>query len=77
MHAETPELHELYLRKVEEGLSSCTDEKEQKFMNMSKDFAMKHYDVIKRFGRYPSRNDAVGRQSTKEEEDFLKNGPGW
>ena len=33
--------------------------------------------VLERFGRYPSRNEALGRESTKEEEQFLKDGPGW
>lgn len=33
--------------------------------------------VLKRFGHYPSRNAALGRESTKEEEEFLKDGPGW
>lgn len=34
------------------------------------DFARKHYDVIDRFGRFPHRNAALGRQSTPEEEAF-------
>lgn len=33
--------------------------------------------VLERFGRYPSRNEAVGRESTTEEREFLKDGPGW
>lgn len=39
------------------------------------DFAQKHYDVIKRFGRFPHRNQRLGRTSTPEEELFL-NQPG-
>ena len=31
-----------------------------------------HLEVIRRFGRFPSRNHALGRQSTAEEMDFLK-----
>jgi len=34
--------------------------------------AEEHLEVIRRFGRFPSRNQALGRQSTKEEVDFLK-----
>lgn len=30
-----------------------------------------HRDIIKRFGRYPHRNKILGRESTKEELDFL------
>jgi uncharacterized protein (DUF924 family) len=35
-------------------------------------YAQRHYDIIKRFGRFPHRNRVLGRVSTKEEEDFLK-----
>jgi uncharacterized protein (DUF924 family) len=34
--------------------------------------AEQHLEVIRRFGRFPSRNHALGRQSTAEEMDFLK-----
>lgn len=34
--------------------------------------AEEHLEVIRRFGRFPSRNHALGRQSTEEEIDFLK-----
>ena len=34
------------------------------------DFALKHRDVIARFGRFPHRNAALGRESTAEEEEF-------
>jgi uncharacterized protein (DUF924 family) len=36
------------------------------------DFATKHRDLIRRFGRYPHRNAMLGRASTPEEEAFLK-----
>ncbi len=31
-----------------------------------------HFDIIKRFGRYPHRNEILGRESTIEEIKFLK-----
>jgi uncharacterized protein (DUF924 family) len=34
--------------------------------------AVMHKEVIRRFGRFPGRNNALGRQSTQEETDFLK-----
>ena len=41
-------------------------------------FARDHADVIARFGRYPSRNDALGRKSTVEEKEYLSQpGAGW
>lgn len=30
-----------------------------------------HRGIIKRFGRFPHRNQALGRESTREEEDYL------
>ena len=36
-----------------------------------------HTKVLQRFGRYPHRNAAVGRQSTADEIDFLKDGRGF
>jgi len=35
-------------------------------------FELKHKAIIEKFGRYPHRNEVLGRQSTKEEIDFLK-----
>ena len=36
------------------------------------DFALRHRDIIKRFGRFPHRNKILGRKDTKEEAAFLK-----
>lgn len=35
------------------------------------DYAHRHRDVIRRFGRFPHRNAALGRVSTPEEEEYL------
>ena len=34
-------------------------------------YAERHMEVIRRFGRFPGRNNALGRQSTPEEVTFL------
>jgi uncharacterized protein (DUF924 family) len=36
------------------------------------DYAVRHYDVIKRFGRFPHRNAILGRETTPEEALFLQ-----
>jgi uncharacterized protein (DUF924 family) len=36
------------------------------------DFAQRHRDIVARFGRFPHRNAALGRASTPEEVEFLK-----
>jgi uncharacterized protein (DUF924 family) len=38
-------------------------------------YALRHREIIRRFGRFPHRNAALGRASTAEEIEFLK-GPG-
>jgi uncharacterized protein (DUF924 family) len=35
-------------------------------------FANHHYNIIQRFGRFPQRNHILGRQSTPEEEQYLR-----
>ena len=37
-------------------------------------WAQLHYDVIRRFGRFPHRNAALGRETTSEERAFLAEG---
>ena len=36
------------------------------------DFAIRHRDIVARFGRFPHRNALLGRESTPEEIEFLK-----
>jgi uncharacterized protein (DUF924 family) len=35
-------------------------------------YARAHKDIIDRFGRFPHRNEALGRETTAEEAEFLK-----
>jgi len=36
------------------------------------DYAQRHHDVVQRFGRFPHRNVILGRQSTTDEIEFLR-----
>jgi len=36
------------------------------------DFAIRHREIVDRFGRFPHRNAILGRESTPEELEFLK-----
>lgn len=40
-------------------------------------FEIRHKEVIDQFGRYPHRNEILGRQSTPEELEFLKTNKGF
>jgi uncharacterized protein (DUF924 family) len=35
-------------------------------------WARHHHDIVARFGRFPHRNAILGRETTPEEEAFLK-----
>jgi uncharacterized protein (DUF924 family) len=41
-------------------------------MDSGLDYAVRHRDIIARFGRFPHRNRILGRESTPEEIEFLK-----
>jgi uncharacterized protein (DUF924 family) len=67
----TPLMHSENLRDQEIGVPLF-----EKYGNDSTlDYAIKHRDVIARFGRFPHRNEVLGRESTAEEKDFI-NTPG-
>ena len=38
-------------------------------------YAIKHYDIIERFGRFPHRNKALKRASSQDEQAYLEGGP--
>jgi uncharacterized protein (DUF924 family) len=67
MHAEDPELQTLCLESFDApGLED----------NLA--YARDHADVVARFGRFPTRNAALGRESTAEEREYLSQpGVGW
>lgn len=44
------------------------------FINLFLIFAIRHYDIIQEFGRFPHRNQVLDRRSNYKEEMFLKNG---
>lgn len=41
------------------------------------EFAKRHYDAIKQFGRFPHRNEILGRKSSPQEIEFLKTKKGF
>lgn len=61
MHSESRKIHEVALSLYEASGSESGLE-----------FEIKHKAVIDRFGRYPHRNEVLGRISTAEEIEFLK-----
>jgi uncharacterized protein (DUF924 family) len=65
-HAEDPALQDRSVRCFE-ALAAAAPAMRDRL-----DYALKHRDVVRRFGRFPHRNAALGRASTPEEVAFLK-----
>ncbi|MGE4130327.1 MAG: DUF924 family protein [Bdellovibrionales bacterium] len=61
MHSESPAIHEIAVKLF--SIAGLED-------NLK--FEMMHKKIIDRFGRYPHRNAVLGRESTPEEIEFLK-----
>ena len=60
MHSESRSIHEVAERLFRENAPKSNH-----------DFELRHKAIIDRFGRYPHRNAALGRESTPEELVFL------
>jgi uncharacterized protein (DUF924 family) len=65
-HAEGLAMQEEAVRLFARLAAIAPDEEEQL------DYARRHQDVIRRFGRFPHRNAILGRRSTPEEAAFLE-----
>ena len=75
-HSESIETQRRLLRLVEELIEEAPD----RFKGDTKyfyGFAKQHHDIVERFGRFPHRNVALGRESTQEEVEFMKVHPGF
>lgn len=66
-HLDHEKCHELFT-----GLCDEAPEELKKDAENYLDFAKRHRVIIDRFGRYPHRNETLGRASTPEELEFLK-----
>ncbi len=53
-------------------LADSVPEKWKETFALYLDFALRHQAIIDRFGRFPHRNAILGRESTAEEIEFLK-----
>ena len=70
MHSEDVADQDLCLSLLAEQAMSAPDDWKEDF-RFAVDMSTKHRDLIRRFGRYPHRNEMLGRESTEEELTFL------
>mmetsp|Transcript_6162 Transcript_6162/g.8080 ORF Transcript_6162/g.8080 Transcript_6162/m.8080 type:complete len:226 (+) Transcript_6162:95-772(+) len=66
MHAEDKEIADMSVK----AFGELAERRE--YMKKTQEFAQLHADIIYRFGRYPYRNDVLGRESTEEELEYMK-----
>jgi len=77
MHSESLEDHDLYLKNMEnlvEDLRSRGDEPAIAAAQRAMKPGKSHRSLIEQFGRYPHRNDAMGREMTDQERKYLEEG---
>ncbi len=76
-HAEDPLLQERSVVEFRRLLDSSPTAW-RKMLSENLAFAEEHRDIVRRFGRFPHRNQVLGRESNKAEKAFLQaGGPRW
>lgn len=80
MHQESLHHLDTCVEKISELIeeSKAAGEEAAKVTNVLENnlgYAHRHRDIVMKFGRYPYRNDVLGRTCTPEELEFLENGP--
>ncbi len=71
VHAEDTEIQDRSIQLFQSLVSLSMTETTQVYQ-LFLAYAYAHFRVIKEFGRFPQRNDILGRESTSEEIAFLK-----
>jgi len=70
-HSENLEIQKRSIQLFQKLLDD-SDERWKKSLKNNYDYAVLHHDIIARFKRFPHRNAILGRISTPEEIEFLK-----
>lgn len=74
MHAESSTLQQAMVARFERlaDLAVTVSPRNRGFFEHALGYARRHLAVVERFGRFPHRNEILGRRSTPEEVEFLK-----
>jgi uncharacterized protein (DUF924 family) len=72
-HAEEIELQERSVQLFEQLFARAPMDLHDLFGSFA-DYARRHRDIVRRFGRFPHRNGVLGRPSTPEEVAYLESG---
>ena len=77
MHSEHLPSHELWLEMVracQQEVKAAGDQHAVDYLDKALGAEEDHIKILRKVGRYPHRNAALGRENTKEEEEELKSG---
>ncbi|KAF7196614.1 hypothetical protein HII31_01984 [Pseudocercospora fuligena] len=77
MHSESLQYQTEIMEQINLDLEAAKkedDEERIKALEMSLGPARKHFEIIEKFGRFPHRNEALQRESTDEEREWLRTG---
>lgn len=76
LHSEDLASHELWdsMTAQMEATVSVDDVGGRKYLESGRSAWDTHVDAIRKFGRYPHRNACLGRETTKEEQEWLSKG---
>lgn len=77
MHSESLADHQLFGQQIDDlksGLEVKDDHRAAQYVGQTLSFGKRHVDILKKFGRYPHRNEWLGREMTDEEREWLDQG---
>lgn len=74
MHSESLDMQTTSLRAFKMLVDLSFPEGRPMFENFF-DFAMQHYEIVEKYGRFPHRNAILGRENTDAEAHFLARNP--
>ncbi len=74
MHSEDRAVQERSVETFQRFAEEASTESEliRQSLQANYEYAVRHAEIVARFGRYPHRNAILGRASTEEELEFLK-----
>ncbi|OQO00187.1 hypothetical protein B0A48_13974 [Cryoendolithus antarcticus] len=73
-HIPSHALWEKYTDETELLVKEAGDQEALDFLAQGRKSQKQHVEILRKFGRYPHRNEGLGRKSTEEEVEWLKTG---
>ena len=73
-HSEDMAMQKLSVEKYTNLVESAKNESFGEVVVESQRYAQMHYDIVEKFGRFPHRNEILGRVSTADEVNYLESG---